>query len=147
MLIDLITRPTIDPTIHPGTLVVRLQTDNRPECGVFAGRHADLTREEEGKPVPRILVGAYQDLGIFDFVVDRPEKRIAHENQILRYHYLVIGWDQSVFVEHQEIWHLTLQELSDGWSLSINQPNSGGFNLILPDYEPGWMTRTGTKAL
>ena len=146
MLIDLLTRPTIDPTIHPGTLVVRIQTDNRPECGVFAGRHAGFTPDEEGKAMPRIGVGAYCDLGIFDFVVDRPGRN-AREHQILRYNYLVIGWDNAVYVQHQDIWHLTLQELSDGWSVSLNQPNSGGFTLILSDYEPGWMARTGTKAL
>jgi hypothetical protein len=147
MLLDLSLRTIIDPTEYPSTLAVRLSTDNRPECGVFSGENRYFSPDEECRPMPRFtpdLGGG--ELGFYDYVIDRPVAR-ATENQTLQYHYVAMGWDSGPYAQYPLVWLLVLQELSDGWDISVSRPESKGFTLILPDYQPGWIQRTGTKAL
>jgi hypothetical protein len=145
MLLVLGHRFTVNPAEYAGTLAIRLDTDNRPECGVRSGNHAGFYPEEENQPMPRFNVPSYGlNLGLYDFVIDRPERR-ARKNQILAYHYVVQGWDNGVYVQHQDIWRLTLSETSDDWSIAIHRPWVNGLDLILPDYEPGWIRQTGAS--
>lgn len=155
MLLDLGLRFVINPTLYVGTLAIRLETDNRPECGVWSGRHAGFTEEEGNQRMPRFhLVDEspmtatvdYDSLGFYDFVIDRLEPR-ARENQLLQYHYVALGWDGGVYVQHPAVWTLTLTERTDGWDVSIGRPGWTGLTLILPDYQPGWIQRTGARAL
>ena len=152
MLLAIGRRLTIDPAAYPLTLVIRLDTDNRPECGVRSGTHAGFDREEEmNQPMPRFNVPSddgmeYGNLGLYDFVIDRPERR-AQEHQVLAYHYAIVGWDNSVYVQHQDIWRMTLNETQGGWDVAIHRPGSNGLTLILPDYQPGWIQRTGAVPL
>ena len=66
---------------------------------------------------------------------------------MLQYHYVALGWDGGVYVQHPSVWTLTLVERTDGWDVSVGRPGMNGFTLILPDYEPGWIQRTGARAL
>lgn len=155
MLLNLAMGTIIDPATYPTTLAVRISTDNRPEFGVRSGKHDGFRDEGEmGQPMPRLIVPpdregyGLSDLGYYDFIIDRPE-RCCPEHQVRRYHYVVIAHGSGVYYEYPEVYVLTLQELSDGWSCSLGRPyqSASGFQLILPDYEPGWFARTGAKAL
>jgi hypothetical protein len=160
MLLDLSLRFVINPSLYEGTLAIRLETDNRPECGVFAGEHAAFPAEENHRAMPRFhqVLEPNQEaegqsspidlaeLGFYDFVVDRPESR-AQLNQVLRYHYVVVGWTNGVYIQHQSVWTLTLCEFFSGWHVSISRPGWMGLDLVLPDYQPGWIQRTGAQAL
>lgn len=154
MLLDLTQPCVINPSEYVGTLAIRLQTDNRPECGVFSGQHEGFEPAEENQRMPHftLMDGApmgaslnFDDLGMYDFILDRPVAR-AEEHQMLRYSYVVRGWDSAVYVQYQDIWLVTLQELSDGWSVALGRPGQNGFRIILPDYEPGFIARTGARA-
>jgi len=152
MLLDFSLRFVINPAAYPGTLAIRLNTDDRPGCGVRSGRHDGFTREEGDQPLPRFRLPLepgeedYGAMGMYDFVIDRPEGR-AGTDQSLRYHYVATGWDNAVYSGYPDVWLLTLCELPTGWHVAVGRPGTNGFDLILPDYEPGWIQRTGAQAL
>lgn len=156
MLIDLGLRFIVNPALYVGTLAVRLNTDNRPECGVFSGVHDGFEEDEQNQPMPHFtlldgdsVMGAtmnFDDLGMYDFIIDRPVSR-AQEHQVRRYNYVVRGWNNGVYYEHQDIWVLVLQEMTSGWDVGIHRPGMNGFTLILPDYQPGFLRRTNARAL
>ena len=88
----------------------------------------------------------YGDFGMYDFLIDRPEGR-AGTDKSLRYHYVATGWSNAVYSGYHDVWLLTLCELPTGWHVAVGRPGTNGFDLILPDYEPGWIQRTGAQAL
>lgn len=140
MLIDLRdTSPfTIDPAAYPTTLAiavtVREGQEHEQKYGLFAGQHADMDlAEEEGCRCPVV-----EDLGYSQlvFVLDRPESRLR-PSCVERYHYVVLGWKEGVYVQMPVAWALTLSESSrEGWKVYVN-----GVTVCLPDYEPGWGAR------
>ena len=144
MLIDLCLPLTINPLEYPTTIAIRVETDDRPDCGVFAGRHTDFARDEEGKKVP--LVDA-DESGRQTFLLDRepgPEGSLCR-----RWHYSAIGWQDAIYVDQFCTYTLTLQEYAssdvDGretlhWAVSVASSHPL-FHLLLPDYEPGALAR------
>jgi hypothetical protein len=148
MLLDLGLRFVINPSEYVGTLTIRLETDDRPGCGVRSGRHHGFTQEEGDQPMPRFRIPPepgeedYGDFGMYDFLIDRPEGR-AGTDKSLRYHYVATGWSNAVYSGYHDVWLLTLCELPTGWHVAVGRPGTNGFDLILPDYEPGWLDRSG----
>ncbi len=144
MLLSLDLRTLLDSTQYLGTLVVRLETDNRPECGVFSGRGAGFGFDNEAETnqrMPHIAAPLqdeltnYAEVGIFDFVIDRPARQ-AKKNQINVFHYIATAWHDDVYYECAKTTVLRLTESYDGFTLSFN-----GLDVVLPDYEPGWLQR------
>jgi len=154
MLLNLSLGLIIDPSAYPSTLAVRLETDNRSDCGVRSGRHEGFKDEAEmDQPMPRVVVPddkqgyGLSDIGIFDYIIDRPAK-LARAQQALRYSYVVTGHNNGVYYDCPDVHVLVLIETQDDWHVAFGRPrDTQGFRLILPDYEPGWFARTGTKAL
>jgi hypothetical protein len=145
MLIDLIQRLTINPSQYPTTLVVRLDTNNRPECGVFAGSMCGFDPAEEGLLVPQILTED-DEVGFHDYIIDRPRGNVQ-EHQSLRYYYAVVGWSNSVYVQMPVAWELTFieeyGEKGTQWSAAFAPVTGLGLTLVLPDYTPGYRARNG----
>jgi len=143
VLIDLsqLGAPTLNPLEYPTTLAVRLETGERPACGVFAGRNMDFAPHEEGELVA--LVGDAE--GCRTFLLDRPER--GHHRGCSRYwYYVAIGWRSDVYIEHPYVYAMTLQEHDGGpdnyfWAVRVSTGESSRFTLILPDYEPGALAR------
>jgi hypothetical protein len=145
MLIDLCLPLTLNPYEYPTTLAIRLETDNRPECGVFAGRHTDFSRNEEGKTVPLIDDdGTGRKTFILDRDGDRGSGRLCRT-----WHYAAVGWTDGIYVDHPYVYTLTLREYAgndaDGlekyfWAVSVSRTNPL-FQLLLPDYEPDAVAR------
>lgn len=141
MLIDLSRPVTINPFEYPTMLAILLETDDRPECGVFAGRHDDFARHEEGKIVPLIENAGN---GRLTFLLDRPARE-TREHLVRRWHYAAIGWDNAVYVEYPCAYELVLGEHEYGpdnyhWSISVTA-HTPLFHLVLFDYEPGALGR------
>jgi hypothetical protein len=139
---------TIDPSQYPTTLTVRIDTGNRPDCGVFAGKNLQFARHEVNKLVPCIE----DDDGTRVYLLDRPESQ-AKDHVMARWDYAAIGWEGDVYVEHPYVWTLTLQELNHGpfpgpsrWHISFSQNHDPAMTLILLDYKPGALARGDYKA-
>lgn len=141
MLIDFTTRITIDPMLYTTTLAIRLCTDNRPDCGVFSGRYGGFSSEEFGLCQPRFSVFEDESLGFFDFVINRPAHQ-ARQHERVVYSYIAVGWTNEIYVNYPETWTINLYEMIDTWFVSVNETRRDGFNLILPDYVPGWFKQT-----
>ena len=151
MLLNLTGFVHLDPMVYPTTLAIRIETDDSPDCGVRSGRHDGFdVPGEMGQVMPRLLLPDDETEGLcgfYDYVIDRPAKRCPKE-QIRRYHYVVTGKGQGVYYEFPDVYIVTLNERHDRWSCTVGRPRaSGGFELELPDYEPGWFARTGKKPL
>jgi hypothetical protein len=138
MLVDLSGPITINPFEYPTTLAVRLDTDNRSQCGVFAGKHTDFSDHEEGKLLPVI---DDDDSGRKTFVLDRPERE-TREQIYRRWDYVAIGWINEIHIEFPDAYRLTLAEHDNGpenhfWAITVTTR----FTLLLSDYEPGALAR------
>lgn len=147
MLIDLSRHGplTINPLEYRTTLAVRIDTDDRPECGVFAGKHTDFERHEEGMLVP-IIDNDDMGTGCKTFSLDRPKRGDSRRSWCRSWHYAAIGWDSGIYIEHPYVYQLTLKEHDEGpenyfWAVFISMHRGSGFTLILPDYEPGALAR------
>ena len=136
---------TIDPSQYLTTLAVRIDAPNeKPSCGVFAGKHQQFAPHEENKLVPCIE----NDEGTKVFLLDRPESQVK-DHCMARWAYAAIGWESmGVYVEYPSAWTLTLQELagnspgdSSQWHVSLQQNHGIHLTLILPDYVPGALAR------
>lgn len=139
---------TINPFEYVTSLAVQLDTDDRPECGVFAGKHTDFAEHEECKIVP---VVDDTETGCKTFLLDRPE-RGNRLHIVRRWHYAAIGWESGVYLEHPYAYELILQEHNGGpenyfWVFSVNMNMVPCFRLILSDYEPGALAREAAAAL
>lgn len=119
----------IDPALYPGRLVVCTRTEGRPECGVFSGNHDGFRDPEEmGKRQPTIHEDSWSDYGLEVFEIIRENE--ATENQVLRYHYAVIQWENGVYAKYPVGRELVLvNSYKDPWSISF-----AGVVLVLPDY-------------
>ena len=149
----------VNPSLYVGTLGIRMQTGDHPQCGVRSGRHNGFRAEwEMNQPMPRFQIPAepadvangvpsWEGLGFYDYVIDRPETR-AGEHMRLEYNYVVTAWHDVVYSEgYPDVWTLALHETTEGWDAHFGRIGTYGLTLILPDYEPGWIQRTNAQAL
>lgn len=145
MLIDLsrFTPVTIDPGQYTRTLAVRVDApDDKPMCGVFAGRHQDIPEGCEGKLLPQIAATETGD-DMKTFVIDQPDEGKQPIHVIRRWTYVAIGWENGVYVEHPYVYKLTLEDHNNGpgnhlWVVSVVPASSlTGLKIVLHDYEPG----------
>jgi len=173
MLIDLTLRgPTIHVGRYPTTLAILLDTGGhpteprgRPECGLFTGRDRTFRELEREVRCPEIVPEedrgrepGYEprlaDSGVHLYLLDRPETQ-AQINQTLQYHYLAVTWENALDVAYSRAVVIGLTE-SGGTHMPEHQnlyPDEapswwlhiGGIGtIILDDYQPGYLTRTGT---
>jgi hypothetical protein len=131
---------------YPGTLVIDLHTDNRPECGVFSGRQCGFRLPEEMEQRMPVLLGepgTYEDFAYQRFVIDRPSVCVPL-GQMWSYHYAVIGWESGVYLSHPEVHTLMLSETRSNqrvdWHLSVLGQRAR-FSVSLEDYQPGAVAR------
>lgn len=109
---------TLNPYFAPWRLLISVETDNRPECGVFSGRHAgfrDVALMNKRQPlVEDDLDESLQGEGFETFEIkDLPR---PSGNQVWQYHFVIISWKTAVYVEYPEAKELivTLEE-AGGW--------------------------------
>lgn len=129
---------------YPSTLVVDLYTDNRPECGVFSGRHCGFELPEEMEQrMPTLQEAFYDDASYQRFVIDRPRSCVP-VGQMRSYHYAVIGWDSGVYLAHPEVHTLVLfetwSEQGVDWHVAVVGQRMH-FSISLDHYQPGAVAR------
>ncbi len=167
MLIDLSVpgRAVINPAGYPTTIAIYLDSgftdEHHPEVGLFCSEATNPSGIRQPEIVPEAdrgrhpLEPTFQDTGMHLYLLDRPE-RLVGMNHVHHHHYLATTWKNSAYVTHPvttEIVlietgpshvedddlrrHLNIPDLAGMWSLSFDN-----ICLMLPDYEPGYLTRT-----
>lgn len=141
MLLELPGPLTIDPTLYPGKLAVRIERSYSwyegvvPKLGVFHGKdgHGDLHADEDTWLEP-----AEEDEFTATYFIERVSS--VTEHLCYRWHYVATTWDSDIYAPHAVTWVLTLQEIwqetgPTRWSVSFHL--AGLLNpivLVLPDY-------------
>lgn len=131
MLIRLYDRHLLDQSQFPGRLVIELDCGlpPRPECGIFSGQHDGFEHEEEmNQRIPGVPTSA--DFACFVwFEIVAPNR--PRPNQLQRYHYVAITWNDRVYVSYPVATEFLLENHESEWYLYIE-----GFTIALPDYSP-----------
>lgn len=108
----------LNPYFAPWRLLISVETDGRPECGVFSGRHAgfrDAELMDKRQPlVEEDFDESLQGEGFETFEIRGLQR--PPENQIWQYHFVIISWKTAVYVEYPEAKELTVTlESEGGW--------------------------------
>jgi hypothetical protein len=120
-----------DPVQYPGRLLVCLNTDDRPECGVFSGTDCNFDAGDKKQRMQTIEHPEFSGEGLEVFEIVRHPR--APLNQIRQYHYGAISWKYGGYLSYPTGQELVLTEHNSSeehfWTVHF-----AGVQVLLPDY-------------
>lgn len=118
MFVDLSLSCHVEPSEEPGRLLVCVNTDGRPDCGVFAGRHAGLRGTEiEGKRMPTVEHGDWSGGGLEVFEISGLPT--PGEGESLQFHFAVVSWRSHVYCQFPEGEELVVSASRTCWRINL----------------------------